>query len=132
MEHIFRLFFPQMVDEQDGDAVGIRNPFQNREVAVIVGVGCVASRTNHLKGVDDNQHGVGVGSEEHFYLFLQSLADEVALRAEVDAVWRVLGNFKQPVLDAEDGILQAEIEGGTLLGGHVPDRFSLGNCHRQP
>ena len=70
--------------------------------------------------------------EECFHLLLQSLTDEVALGTEVDAAWCVLRDLKQPVLDAEDGILQTEIEGGALLGGHVPDRFSLGNCHRQP
>ena len=91
-----------------------------------------ASRLNHLQGIDDDQHGVGVCGDECVHLFLQPLADEGALRAEVDAAWCVLGDLKQPVLDAEDGILQTEIEGGALLGGHVPDRFSLGHRHRQP
>ena len=89
-------------------------------------------RTDHLQGVNDDQHCVGVCDDECVHLFLQPLADEGALRAEVDAVWCVLCDLKQPVLDAEDRILQAEIEGGTLLGGHVPDRFSLSHRHRQP
>ena len=89
-------------------------------------------RTDHLQGVDDDQHGIGVGVEECFHLFLQSLTDEVALGAEVDAAWCVLRDLKQPILDTEDGIFQTEIEGGALPGGHVPHRFSLGHCHGQP
>ena len=74
----------------------------------------------------------GVGGEKCFHLFLQSLTDESALGAEVDAVRCVLRDFKESILDAEDGIFQTEIECGALPGGHVPHRFSLGNCHRQP
>ena len=132
MEHIFRLFFPQMVDEQDGNAVLVRQPLEHRQIPVVIGVGGVVDRTNHLQGVNDDQHGVGVCGDKCVHLFLQSLTDEVALGTEVDAAWCVLRDLKQPVLDAEDGILQTEIEGGALLGGHVPGRFSLGNCHRQP
>ena len=132
MEHIFRLFFPQMVDEQDGNAVLVRQPLQHRQIPVVIGVGGVVDRTNHLQGVDDDQYGVWVSGKECVHLFLQPLTDERTLRAEVDAVWCVLGDLKEPILDAEDRILQTEIECGALLGAHVPHRFSLGNCHRQP
>ena len=121
-----------MMDQQDSDAVGIRDPLQCREVAVVVGVGCVASRTNHLQRVDDDQYRIRVGSEECFHLLLQPLTDEGALRAEVDAAWCVLGDLKEPVLDTENGILQAEIERGALLHGHSPDGFALGHHDGQP
>ena len=110
----------------------VRQPLEHRQVPVVVGVGGVVDRTDHLQGVDNDQYGVGVGGEKCFRLFLQPLTDEVALGTEVDAVRCVLGDLKQPVLDAEDGVLQTEIEGGTLPGGHVPHRFSLGHCHGQP
>ena len=121
-----------MMDQQDGDAVLVRQPLEHRQVPVVIGVGGVVDRTDHLQGVNDDQHCVGMCGDECVHLFLQPLADEGALRAEVDAVWCVLSDFKESILDAEDGILQTEIEGGALPGGHVPDRFSLGNCHRQP
>ena len=121
-----------MMDQQDGDAVGIRNLLQSREVTVVVGVGCVTSRTNHLQRVDDDQYRVRVGREECFHLLLQPLADGSALRTEMDAVRRVLCDLEEAVLDAKDGVLQAEIEGGALLHAHSPDRFSLGHRHRQP
>ena len=60
------------------------------------------------------------------------LADGSALRTEMDAVRRVLCDLEEAVLDAKDGVLQAEIEGGALLHAHSPDRFSLGHRHRQP
>lgn len=120
------------MNQQDGDAVGIRDPLQCREVAVVVGVGCVASRTNHLQRVDDDQYRVRMGSEECFHLLLQPLSNEGALRAEVDAAWCVLGDLKEPVLDTENGILQAEVESGALLHGHPPDRFALGYHDSQP
>ena len=89
-------------------------------------------RTDHLQRVDNDQRGVRMLRQKCLHLFFQPLTNDGALRAEVDAVRRVLGDFKQAVLDAEDGILQAEIEGGTLPGGHVPDPFPLGYRHRQP
>ena len=110
----------------------VRQPLEHRQIFVVVGVGGVVNWADHLQGVNDDQYGVWVSGKECVHLFLQPLTDEGALRAEVDAVWCVLCDLKQPVLDAEDRILQAEIEGGTLLGGHVPDRFSLSHRHRQP
>ena len=110
----------------------VRQPLEHRQIPVVIGVGGVVDRTDHLQGIDNDQHGVGVCGDKCVHLFLQPLTDEGTLRAEVDAVWCVLGDLKESILDAEDGILQTEIEGGALLGGHVPDRFSLGNCHRQP
>lgn len=110
----------------------IRQVLQHRQIPVVVGIGGVVDWSNHLQGIDDDQHGVGVCGEECFYLLLQSLTDERALCAEVDAVRCVLGDLKEPVLDTENGVLQTEVEGGTLFGGHIPDRFSFGYCHRQP
>ena len=69
---------------------------------------------------------------EGFDLLLQSLPDRSAFCAKVDAGWSLLRDLEQPVLDAEDRVLQAEIEGGALPGVHPPDRFSLGYGHCQP
>ena len=132
MEHIIRLLLAQMVDEQDGDAVLVRQPFQDRQVPVVVGIGGVVDRADHLQRVDDDQHRIWMGGEECFHLFFQPLADGRALHTEVDAVRRVLGDLKEPVLDAEDGVLQAEVEGGAPPHAHPPDRFALGYRHRQP
>ena len=105
MEHIVCFLLAQMMDEQDGDAVLVRQPFQDRQVPIVVGVGGVVDRADHLQRVDDDQHGVGVCGDECVHLLLQPLADGRALRTEVDAVRRVLRDLEEPVLDAEDGVL---------------------------
>ena len=87
---------------------------------------------DHLQCVDDDQHRSGMLRHEGFDLLLQSLPDGSTLRAEVN-VWRcILRDLEQSILNAEDRVLQAEIEGGALPGVHPPDRFSLGYGHCQP
>ena len=50
-----------MMDQQNGDAVGIRNLLQSREVTVVICVGVVITgAADHLQRIDDNQHRVGV------------------------------------------------------------------------
>ena len=132
IEHIVSALLAQMMDQQNGDAVGIRDLFQSREVTVVVGVGSVAYRAYHLQSVDNDQHRVRVFVKEGAELFLQSFAQNVALGGEVDIGGSILRDFEQPVLNAEGGVLQAEIEGGALLHGHPPDGFALGHHDGQP
>ena len=113
-------------------AMFVASGFEHRQIPVVIGVGGVVDRTDHLQGINDDQHGVGVCGDKCVHLFLQPLPNEGALCAEVDAAWCVLSDFKESILDAEDGILQTEIERGALLSGHVPHRFSLGHRHGQP
>ena len=50
-----------MVDQQNGDAVGVRNVLQHGEVTVVIGVGVfITGAADHLQCVDDDQHRVGV------------------------------------------------------------------------
>ena len=51
VEHIVCLFLPEMMDQQDGDAVGAGQPFQCGQIAVVVGVGCAP---DHLKRAKDH------------------------------------------------------------------------------
>ena len=44
----------------------------------------------------------------------------------------VLRDLEQAVLDAEGGILQAEVERGALLHAHAPDGFALRHRDGQP
>ena len=60
MEHVFRLLFPQMMDEQNGEAQPVCQPFQHGHVPVVVCVGGVVDGPNHLQSVDDDQHCAGV------------------------------------------------------------------------
>lgn len=122
-----------MVDEEDGDAVGVGQPLENGEIPVVVGVGVlIIGPPDHLEGVDDDQDGVRVFRKEVLKLLLQSPAQESGLGGKMDGGRRVFRNVQQPVLDAELGVLQTEVEGSALPDGHSPDRLSLGHRHRQP
>ena len=60
-EHIVGKLLPQMVDQQNGNAVGVRNTLQCGEVTVVICVGVVITgAADHLQRIDDNQHRVGV------------------------------------------------------------------------
>ena len=119
--------------QQNGDAVGIRNTLQHGEVTVVICVGVVIAGTaDHLQRVDDDQHRVGVLNEECTELFLQTLAESVTVGGEVDAGGGVLRDLEQAVLDAEGGVLQAEVERGTLFHAHAPNGFALCHRDRQP
>ena len=122
-----------MVDQQNGDAVGIRDVLQHGEVTVVIGVGVVITgAADHLQRVDDDQHRVGMLSKERTELFLQTLAKGVAVGGEVDAGGGILRDLEQAVLDAEGGILQAEVERSALLHAHAPNGFALRHRDRQP
>jgi len=122
-----------MVDQQNGDAVGIRNTLQRGEVTVVICVGVVITgAADHLQRVDDDQHRVGVLREERAELFLQTLANGVTVGGEVDAGRSILRDLKQAVLDAEGGVLQAEVERGTLFHAHAPNGFALRHRDGQP
>lgn len=62
----------------------------------------------------------------------QPVPQDPALHTEVDISRRVLRHIKQPILDTEMGVLQAEVQRGPLLHLHSPDGFAFGNGHRQP
>ena len=113
--------------------MGVRDVLQHGEVTVVIGVGVVVvGSADHLQCVNDDQHCVGMLREERAELFLQPLAKGVAAGGEVDAGGGVLRDLKQAVLDAEGGVLQAEVERGSLLHAHAPDGFALRHRDRQP
>ena len=106
---------------------------QHGEVTVVVGVGVVITgAADHLQCVDDDQHRVGVLREERAELFLQTLTKGIAVGGEVDVGGGVLRDLEQAVLDAEGGILQAEVERSALLHAHAPNGFALRHRDRQP
>ena len=85
-----------------------------------------------MQRVDDDQHRVGMLSEERTELFLQALAKGVAVGREVDVGGGILRDLEQTVLDAEGGVFQAEVERGALLHTHAPDGFALRHRDGQP
>ena len=113
--------------------MGVGQPFQRGQVAVVVGVGIVVGRApDHLERVDNDQHRVRVLHQELTELLLQPIAQDAALGAEVDAGRRVLCHIEQSVLDAQMGVLQAEVERGAPLHVRPPDGFPLDHGNGQP
>ena len=57
VQRILVVHLPQMMDEQDGDAVVISQPFQRRDVPVVtgVGIGVLTGLPYLLQRVDDHQ-----------------------------------------------------------------------------
>ena len=110
----------------------VRQLLERGEVPVVVGVGGIMEGADHLKSVDDDQHRVQVFRQKSLHLLLEPPAQNGALRAEVDVGRGVLRDLKQAVLDAEHGVLQAEVEGGALPGGQPLDPLPLGHGHCQP
>lgn len=132
-EHILGVFFSQVVNEQERDAVRVGDALERGEVAVVVGVGHVPPRVaDHLERVDDDEHRVGVLREERFELLLQTFAEDERLGTEVDVGRRVICDLVEPVLDAERGVLQAEVERRAAFCRHAPNGFALGDGDGKP
>ena len=95
------------MDEQDGDAVVISQPFQRRDVPVVagVGVGVLTGLPYLLQRVDDYQRCSRMLRQEAPELILKSSADAPGQGGEVQRVRRVLCDLEQPVLDAGEAVL---------------------------
>ena len=136
-DHIQRILvvhLPQMMDEQDGDAVVISKPFQRRDVPVVtgVGVGVLTGLPYLLQRVDDYQRCSRMLRQEALELILKSSADAPGQGGEVQRVRRVLCDLEQPVLDAGEAVLQTEVEDYSPSHREVPHRFSLRNAEAEP
>ena len=76
---------PQVVDQQDGDAVPVRQSFEDTDVLVVAGVGIhlAARAPDTLEGVDDHQAGGRVLPEELLDLLHQPAAELLRHHGEV-------------------------------------------------
>ncbi|MPM92171.1 hypothetical protein SDC9_139306 [bioreactor metagenome] len=70
------IHFSQVVDEQDGDAVPVRQLLEDAEITVVAGVGIdiVRNTADALERVDDDERGTGVLREEALDLLLKTSA----------------------------------------------------------
>ena len=60
VEHIIGSFLSQMMDQQDGDAVLVRQPLQHGQVPVVIGVGGIVDGADHLQRIDEDQNSIRV------------------------------------------------------------------------
>lgn len=133
VEHIFITFLAQMVNEQQGNTVLIRNTLEQREVTVVVGISVIIFCAAHLlQRVNDNQNRVRIFFEKLGELLLQTFLQNVAFGAEANTGRDLVRDAEEPVLDTAGGIFQAEVERGALLCLEIPNALSLGNGGCQP
>lgn len=122
LEGVGGSLLPQMVDQQQGDVVLIRQGFQSRHILVVGGIDSfpLVRHPHLLQGVNDHQPGVRVGCQEGFQLLFQAPANGIAGCLEVKSAWnRVLGELEQSLLNSSICIFQAKVEDrpGLGLGG---------------
>ena len=65
-------------------------------------------------------------------LLLQSVLERVGQDCKVQCRRRVLGQIKEPRLDAPVGIFEAEIQDFALRHGKIPERLPLRNAQAEP
>ena len=123
---------PQLADvvhHQQSDLQLVRQSFQLAHLLIVAAVGLVPAKgTHHGKGVHHHQHGVRVLPHKAADLLQQAAGHGLRLGGEVGVPRHLLGDAVQPILHPAEGVLQTQVQGGSLLGGQAPHRLSLGNA----
>ena len=112
----------------------VRKLLEQTDVLVIVRVqiAVAASRSDALQGVDHNQSCCWMLRQKLLDLLFQPALECVSHDRKMQRRWRVLGQIKEPCLDALERIFEAEIQDFTLCHGKIPERLALRNAQAQP
>ena len=123
-----------MVNQQDGNMMPARKLFEKSDVLIIVRIqiAVTACTANALQGVDDNKFRGRMLGQKLLDLLLQSVLERVGHDRKVQCRRRVLGQIKEPRLDAPVGIFEAEIQDFALCHGKIPERLPLRNAQAEP
>ena len=128
------IHLPQMMHQQNGDAVLVRQRFQNADVPVVAGIrACVIARcADALERVDDDEPGLRMLLQELLDLFHQPVMELLGHDGEVQRGRRVLREIKEAALDALEAVLQTEVQHFTWARGERPERFALRGTETKP
>ena len=131
---IIVIHLPQVMHQQNGDAVLVRQRFQNTDVPVVVGVWIrvVARGADALERVDDDEPGLRMLLQKLLDLFHQSIVELLGHHGEVQRGRCVLREIEEAALDALKAVLQAEIQHLAWACGERPERFALCGAETQP
>ena len=112
----------------------VRQRFENADVPVVagIGIGLIARSPDALESVNDHQTGGRMLFEELLDLLHQSAVELLRHHGEVQRRRRVLGEIKEPALDALEAVLQTEIENFAGSCGEDLERFALCGAEAQP
>ena len=131
---IIVIHLPQVMHQQNGDAVLIRQRFQNADVPVVAGVGIrvIARGADALERVDDDEFGLRMLFQELLDLFHQPVVELLGHDGEVQRGRRVLRKIEEAALDTLKAVLQAEIQHLAWARGERPERLALRGAETQP
>ena len=98
---IIVIHLPQVMHQQNGDAVFVRQCFQNADVPVVAGIlVCVIARgADALERVDDDEPGLRMLLQKLLDLFRQSIVELLGHHGEVQRGRRVLCEIEEAALD---------------------------------
>ena len=131
-EPVERVAVPQLADvvhHQQSDLQLVRQSFQLAHLLIVAAVGLVPAKgTHHGEGVHRHQHGVRVLPHKAADLLQQAAGHGLRLGGEVGVPRHLVGDAVQPILHPAEGVLQTQVQGGSLLGGQAPHRLPLGDA----
>ena len=131
---IIVIHLPQMMHQQNSDAVFVRQRFQNADVPIIAGIGIrvIARCADALERVDDDEPGLRMLLQKLLDLFHQPVVELLGHDGEVQRGRRVLREIKEAALDTLKAVLQTEVQHFAWPRGERPERFALSGAETQP
>ena len=131
---IIVIHLPQVMHQQNGDAVLVRQRFQNADVPVVadIGIRVIARGADALERVDDDELGLRMLFQELLDLFHQPVVELLGHDGEVQRGRCVLREIKETALDTLKAVLQAEIQNLAWVRGERPERLALRGAETQP
>ena len=130
---IIVIHLPQMMHQQNGDAVLVRKLLEDADIPVVAGVGiCViACGADALERVDDDEPGLRMLLQELLDLFHQSIVELLGHDGEVQRGRRVLREIKEAALDTLEAVLQTEVQHLAWPCGERPEWLALRGAETQ-
>ena len=131
---IIVIHLPQMMHQQNGDAVLVRQRFQNADVPIVAGIRvCVIAHcADTLERVDDDEPGLRMLFQKLLDLLHQPVVELLGHDGEVQRGRRVLREIEEAVLDALEAVLQTEVQHLAWARGEHPERLALRGAETQP
>ena len=131
---IIVIHLPQVMHQQNGDAVFVRQRFQNADVPVVAGirVRIIARSADALERVDDDEPGLRMLFQKLLDLFHQPVVELLGHDGEVQRGRCVLREIEEAALDTLKAILQTEVQHLAWPCGERPERLALRGAETQP
>ena len=123
-----------MVNQENCNVPFVCKLFQKPDVLIVVciQIAVISCATNALQSVNHNEFCVRMLCQELLDLLFQPVLERVSHDRKMQRRWRVLGQIKEPCLDALERIFEAEIQDFALGCCKIPERLPLRNAQAEP